>query len=137
MLCVFSKPKNKYQTKKKSSAWIFYVRHCDDHTINCRWYQNTELAINRPTCLLLKTKSIPYYVCVRVPFEIYITFQTQMGARRPTQTTVLCYRFTRTYNKKTKKKIYFIKFKNRFAFEIHNIFLLFAYFLFLLLRHEK
>lgn len=60
-----------------------------------------------------------------------------MGARRPTQTTVLVIDLHEHTKQNIKKKYIPLNLKNRFAFEIHNIFLLFAYILFLLLRHEK
>lgn len=97
--CVFSKPKKNNiikQTqikwkkwKKKSSAWIFLCTALRRSHINFRWYQNTELAINRPTCLLL-IQNQWHNACVCLCLlKINNNSNTIGGSTTNTQTTVL------------------------------------------------
>ena len=76
------------RNRKKNHLPEFLCTALRRSHINCRWYQNTELAINRPTCLLLIQNQF-HNVYVRVPFEIYNKFKHKWGLDDRHKTTVL------------------------------------------------
>lgn len=80
---------NEKKLKKNHLPEYFLCTALRRSHINCRWYQNTELAINRPTCLLL-IQNQWHNVCVCLCLlKINNNSNTNGGSTTNTQTTVL------------------------------------------------